>query len=432
MEINYIFLEKDKKTKIKNPVEISNSDIIPFYQKLFLNIAKQDTVTSDKFDVEFEKQNFEIHYNYIYNDNREHYLTIYISQNDNLKIAKVLNYINNNIKKSIIHKDYYIIQTYDESSKYLCNKIYPKFNEFERKIRRVIYLILIKAFGKLWVQEAISDDLKYKLKSKINSTDAMIEQALQEMDINDLEDFLFKSRYWYNIEDIISNELCIENINNLNKDEIIKLLEKIQKYNLWNKCFSEIKVTNLEEKLEKIRKLRNKVAHFKEITLEEYTESQKLLKSIIKEIDFAIRYVSLKNYDISISKDIVISFAEMTQKIIESLNTLLKPININAVSNTLTSIVEQLELSKPKIPEGIFPQLANPFLGKPVIEVPKINDIFEKAVTPMPFSTSSYIKPFELPPSLIHTQKLALNISHCIQPTFKNLKNTKKCKHRKP
>ena len=40
------------------------------------------------------------------------------------------------------------------------NELIYAFNEFERKIRRLIYLILIKAFGKLWVQEAINDELK--------------------------------------------------------------------------------------------------------------------------------------------------------------------------------------------------------------------------------------------------------------------------------
>ncbi len=383
MEIDYIFLEKDKRTKNKNSKREDNYNITPFYKKLFLDVAIKNTLTANKFNVEYNNENFEIQYNYTCNDNGEHFLKIEIIKNDNLKIAKVLNYINENIKKSILHQDYYIIQTYDESSKYLCDKIYPKFNEFERKIRRLIYLILIKAFGKLWVQETINDELKNKLKNKLNSTDAMIEKALQEMDINDLEDFLFKPRYWYNIEEVIDNELSIKNIGTLEKDEIIKHLEKIQKYRLWDKCFSEIKITKLEEKLERIRKLRNEVAHFKEISLKQYAESQILLKSITKEIDTAIINISLKNYDLSISKDILISFSEMSKKIKESLSALLEPISFDFVSEAIKSMFEQIEQTKLELPEGLFPKLENPFTNKSINEMTGIKHMIDEISKPI-------------------------------------------------
>lgn len=442
MEINYILLEKDKKTKNKDNVQTNSSDMIPFYKKIFSHIAKEDTLTEKKFDVEYFSKKFKIYHNCIRNNNGEYFVKIYVLEKENLQTAKVLNNINNELKRSILHKDYYIIQTYDESSKYLCDKTYPKLNEFERKIRRLIYLILIKAFGKLWVQETINDELKNKLKSKVHSTDTIIEQALQEMDINDLENFLFKPRYWFDIENVISNELSIKKIKELEKDEILKRLEKIQKCKLWDKYFSDIQITDLEEKIEDIRTLRNKVAHFKEITLDAYADGQKLLKSIIKDIDVAIEKASLTNYDLSMSKDILESFVDMTKRIMESINTTLKPLSSSLVFEAFTSVLEQIELSKPKIPNGIFPQLVNPILAKPIIEIPKINDIFEKVVTPMPTlsianelllqaSATKYIKRFELPPSLTHTPKLPLDIPDCIQPTFKKFKNTKKYTHRK-
>ncbi len=442
MEIDYIFLEKDKKAKNKDYVQTNNLDTIPFYKKIFLHIAKEDTLTEKKFDIEYDNKKFKIYHNCICNNNGEYFFKIYTLGKENLRTAKVLNNINNEIKRSIQHKDYYIIQTYDESSKYLCDKIYPKFNEFERKIRRLIYLILIKSFGKLWAQETISAELKDKINNKVHSTDAIIEQALQEMDIKDLENFLFEPRYWFNLENVINNDLSLENVKGLEKDEILKRLEKIQKYKLWDKCFSEIKITDLEEKLENIRKLRNKVAHFKEITLDAYADGQKLLKSIIKEIDVAIEKASLTNYDLSMSKDILESFVDMTKRIMESINTTLKPLSSSLVFEAFTSVLEQIELSKPKIPNGIFPQLVNPIWAKPIIEIPKLNDIFEKVVTPMPSlsianellltaSATKYIRRFELPPSLTHTPKLPLDIPDCIQPTFKKFKNTKKYTHRK-
>lgn len=306
MEIDYIFLEKDKRTKNKNSRREGHYNITPFYKKLFLDIAIKNTLTVNKFNVEYNNETFEIQYNYTCNDNGEHFLKIEINKNNNLKIAKVLNHINEDIKKSIFHQDYYIIQTYDESSKYLCDKIFPKFNE-----------------------------------------------------------------------------LSIKNIETLEKDEIIEHLEKIQKHRLWDKCFSEIKITKLEEKLERIRKLRNKVAHFKEISLKQYAESQILLKSITKEIDTAIINVSLKNYDLSISKDILISFTEMSKKIKESLSALLEPINFDFVSETIKSRFGQIEQAKLELPEGLFPKLENPFINKSINEITGIKHMIDEISKPI-------------------------------------------------
>ncbi|WP_160196597.1 hypothetical protein [Senegalia massiliensis] len=49
---------------------------------------------------------------------------------------------------------------------YYCNKIYPKINLFERKIREFILIILTKSFGVNWYTKTVNDDLKSEIKNK--------------------------------------------------------------------------------------------------------------------------------------------------------------------------------------------------------------------------------------------------------------------------
>lgn len=63
-------------------------------------------------------------------------------------ISKAIEDVNYKLKSSKFRKYFYILKAYDGLSKYYCEKLYPKYSEYERKLRCMVLLIVTKAYGK--------------------------------------------------------------------------------------------------------------------------------------------------------------------------------------------------------------------------------------------------------------------------------------------
>ena len=68
------------------------------------------------------------------------------------------------MQDSGIQADDIMVISYDAISEYYCNKIYPKLNELERNLRKLLFNIYIVNFGKDYYKATVSEDLKQKLK----------------------------------------------------------------------------------------------------------------------------------------------------------------------------------------------------------------------------------------------------------------------------
>ena len=64
-------------------------------------------------------------------------------------------------------KEYHLIVAYDGVSEYYCNKVYPKFQHFERQLRHLIFKVVTRAYGSVWAKETLEKDTKDKLKNNI-------------------------------------------------------------------------------------------------------------------------------------------------------------------------------------------------------------------------------------------------------------------------
>ncbi|MPQ30558.1 hypothetical protein E4V42_03790 [Clostridium estertheticum] len=280
MEMNYIFLLKE------------NSGVILDKTKAHYIILENlsSDVTMDSLVVDYNEEKYSLKYS-IYYDDKVDMFKLAISLNKSLgKSAKVLNYVDSLLRKGKIRKDYNIIVTYDGVSNYFCDKSYPLLNEFERRLRELVYIILIKTFGAEWYEKTVSDELKIKIKetSKCNNKTVLIESALYEITMYDMEKYLFNPYCEYNSNDIIQS---IIDDGNKSKEDIVNLLSACTPKSLWDRFFYD-KINNIQAEINETRIFRNKIAHNKEFHAKEFNRFKKIIKVIIDNIKVAIEDIN--------------------------------------------------------------------------------------------------------------------------------------------
>lgn len=203
MQVKYIFLRKNNGTHEENNKEVSILSLKQIFDIIFSNVTK------DSFEIEIDNTIHKINYKSSKLHNGNTYYLKLIVEGTRFYCARILNEVNMALIKGTHRKDYNIILSFDGISLYYCDEIYPKFNLFERKIRELIFGILIKAFGVNWYNATISSDLKIEMEKQTKGMKQsdLIEKALYEMTIFQLETYLFTPYREVNVIDVIDNEL---------------------------------------------------------------------------------------------------------------------------------------------------------------------------------------------------------------------------------
>ena len=288
MQVKYIFLRKNNKDSDK---EVSSPTIKEMFQLLFTNVTK------DSFDLDIDNNIYNVKYKYSNKRNGNTYYLSLLGEGTQFQCAVILNEVNSLLTKGAHRKDYNIILSFDGVSLYFCNKIYPKFNLFERKMRELIFDILVKAFGIDWYEATISSEMKAELASKGLKQSDLIERALYEMTIFQLEMYLFTPYREVDIETVIDEKLSQSIINEKTKEEIINILDKCRAKCLWDRFFeNKIQIHNLQTNLEEIRFYRNSVAHSKYFYKKDYNKCNQLLNKLLKQIDRAIDDIEIRTF----------------------------------------------------------------------------------------------------------------------------------------
>lgn len=320
MQMKYIFIKKKKDVK-GNDSKIYLRDLASpiklMLKKLFSSLS------DDSFEIQIGEVNSKVHY--ISSGNN----LILSTKETDAKSVKILNETNAILLKGEHRRDYNIAVSFDGVSFYYCNKIYSKFNLFERKIRELVFNILIKAFGNSWYDETVGEQLDKEIKAnaKSSSKDKLIEQALYEMTIFQLETYLFMPYREIDTDNLIDFELNEEAIKEKSKDEIIKILNKGRAKSLWDKFFlQEINIDNLHSKIEEIRNYRNSVAHCKHFYRDEYKECSQLLSGIIKQLDIAIENIESRTFRKNDITESLAALAGVMNQYNEQLKISLEPI----------------------------------------------------------------------------------------------------------
>ena len=303
MRMEYILIKKDKTKNNKNEnfIVLPSSPLMliekNFNDVMVNKISNEDEeIFRSNWDGTFSINDIEIIFSIKqYSKHKLSYLSIYTKINsiDNMEaIDKKIN--------KFMRDNYIVITSYDCISEFYCNKIYKKLNNFERKLKELIFIIYTFSYGVNYFERNFSDELKLKVKQerdKSISTDTkdieQLKQSLYELDYNDIMKLLFTPKWL--LDDEKDKFRLIERIkkDELSTNELRDFIEDIRPKSDWDRLFlPQIgEISNIEGSIDKLRKLRNKVAHCKFFRKENYEECLELLKILNKEINKALKIV---------------------------------------------------------------------------------------------------------------------------------------------
>lgn len=362
MQVKYIFLQK-------NSIEGSR-DLSVFmapFKKMFIVLF--ENVTDYSFDIQVDDKYCTVRYKYSSKiRGNTCYLTL-VAEGTLFQCAKVLNEANSKLIKGSHRKNYSIILSFDGVSNYYCNRIYPKFNLFERKIRELIFCILVEAFGINWYDATVSDTLKTEIKKNGMNQSNLIEKALYEMTIFQLETYLFTPYRELDMYTILEDKLNQKNIYNKSKDEIIDILDKCRARSLWDRFFEgKIQIADLQANLKKIRDYRNDVAHCKHFYNDDYIICNRLLNKVIGQLNKTINDIEIRTFsriDIGVSLSVLSEAIGLFQKNISDIMT---P-TMKSISEMLAQIskLPKIQFDIPKIDPKVFSQF------NALMNIPKFN-----------------------------------------------------------
>lgn len=157
----------------------------------------------------------------------------------------------------------------NDSSAYFNNRLYPLVSEFERKLRKILYV--------------------YSSKDKENEASQNIKE-IEKKDFGQLFTLLFiDDAFMAAVKDVIKNT----NREYFSKSDILKLLENIEEKTVWDSLLGNDVVPTLRSSFQKIRSLRNDVMHSQDIGWNEYYEAKNILQKVLSEMDAALNDVSI-------------------------------------------------------------------------------------------------------------------------------------------
>ncbi|MBE6007752.1 MAG: hypothetical protein E7235_00975 [Lachnospiraceae bacterium] len=293
IKMSYIFIEK---------LEHESKGI----REILLEII--DTVAQNRDEELISVGNVDIKYRIIQKQRSKRCFLEMVSTARVNKAVSALQKVDGALLKSEMQKYYYSIKDYDGISESFCKRLYPMYAEFERSIRSMILFILTKAYGSNWKNETVSEDMMNVIRENAKGN-VPLNQVLENMDMKMLESYLFDKRdIDYSAK--INSDLSAENLEKLEKSEICEIIENMRPTSLWERNFEKIgKQDKWEKRILEIHDMRNKVAHQKTISNEEFTDSRKKIKSINKDLEKAIDGIREDNFTEYSVVDILGNFA---------------------------------------------------------------------------------------------------------------------------
>lgn len=191
-------------------------------------------------------------------DNSDCWIVTYSKEGTNESSAKILSsvhsYIVNNFHPTVLS---------NECSAYYNKALYPHFNEFERKLRKLLYL-----------KSALSRDAKGS---------ALIKD-LESKDFGEIFTLLFSdAQFVQGTKALVNNKTW-----QFTKDEILAAIEAISENTVWDNLIGKDAVPLLRSDFAKVKFFRNDIMHAHSMETAKYNEAAKLIKEINKQLDAEI------------------------------------------------------------------------------------------------------------------------------------------------
>lgn len=164
----------------------------------------------------------------------------------------------------------------------------------------------------------------------------IVETVLYEMTIAQLEDYLFNPYSGLEKNPELEEEFNKVDIDELSEIERANWLKIMQKRSLWDDYFVDygLDMENMQQDLETIRKYRNKVAHNKKFSKEDYDYSREILNGFNKTLSSAISDIEERDFA---KTDWRISYKNM----------------VNTISSMMSIISEEMQESFNELSKGM-------------------------------------------------------------------------------
>lgn len=297
------------------------------------------------------------------------YLDVVVDAKTKHQAVRCLEHIQNTILSSGVREICIEIISFDAVSEYYCNKIYPKLNNLERNLRRLLFNSYIVNFGREYYKATVDEDLQRKIKGVVNIDSKKTDKERIKTDYHvangkEVEEVMRLQRFFYSLEYIDIQKLlftpnwtkadeCAKaefleknpNLSTLSDEELRNAFAQYIPRSDWDRFFSnKIDIHNIQEMIESIREYRNSVAHFKFFYKDDYDECNVLVNRLNKAIVKAIKMTEDEDF---VKKNTEILSATLTgffEEFSATMNSLAKKIT-SIFSTALTSFSHRLQES---------------------------------------------------------------------------------------
>lgn len=398
---SYIFLKRNEKEKVvpkkDNTIIIKLSPSFKsLLEKTFDNIKfdceDSEDINSGRIVLKKNNKEVEVQFKY-YSVKGNYYLDVMIDTKNVTSAVSIFNEINDILfaKKNCFDESYVSIISYDFSSEYYCNKLYPLLNQFERKLRKLLFNIYTLNFNLDYFSAIPSEEVKNNIKhgsKEINKQlnelnkgnvpvdDCMIKYSFYSLEYSDVDKMLFTK--YISPDDEEKIQKFLDNNKDLSKldDKVLrKKFELSKPKDAWERYFGNKKMDdNFQEIFDLIRIFRNNIDHCKFISKKQYNECEKLLKQEINSLDRAILITEEKDFfkkNLELRLESVDRISKMLREIVmntykplmDNIELMTQPMKelsekMKSIVNPMTSIMSnipcivlpEVELSKYNIP----------------------------------------------------------------------------------
>ena len=373
LESHYIFLPKEKSNKISSYKREDGTIVItlPTGVRDYIVKAFPEISSSIEMSVYRRVYNAELCISNIvykvvlslYDVGKSTYLDIEVEGKTKVQIIKCLEFIEETLFNSGIEDDYICVISYDAVSEYYCNKIYPKLNTLERKLRRLLYNTYIVNFGPEYYEQTIINDVKDNAKKRIgkkgNKREKRNKEFFEYVDFGDIQRILFTATW--NEYDEKQKQKFLDAHPDLSElsDEVLR--DKFSEFSPksdWKRFFAH-KIDDtimVENTINDIREFRNQVAHCKHFSSDDYKECAAAIKKLSRAIDQAIKITEEQDFEKKNREMLKLStesfkdsMNEFANRIIESIRPLFDFKNSFQITNPLKGVMVNIRDSLSQI-----------------------------------------------------------------------------------
>lgn len=245
---------------------------------------------------------------------KERYYLVILETNSEDKIDELFK-LSENIKQIALKldKEKTIVNTiWDDVGRHYAELSYPRINEIENLMRKLISKFMLISAGIKWSKDAIHPDIYKKIEGY--SDEEVYSNDLYKLDFILLSDVLFKKKRYITINQL-DRKLQRTDFNESDQEYILKFIPKSN----WEKYFSDLlneDGDNFQKKWKRIYKIRNKVAHNRSIKKDEYKQLLSICNEVEKPLIDAINKLEEIDLDDEERESIISSYeADTPEKI---------------------------------------------------------------------------------------------------------------------